>query len=177
MSGSIAVDSTITIDNALAIALIQTTNNLWLDNLAIHYINDGVDTGVSAVVGQGGIKIDSSVSFDAITLGNNNVYNDNLNIGDLYSVLDNIGQTIDTHAEHASDMDNDGVINISDLYDVLDGIGQAPQTFDLVDTNGNLVTSLDANSTSVANWTIIANGDANASGMFEDVYTIASDLV
>ena len=168
---------TVNIDTSLMNALIYTTNNLWLDNLTIHYINDGVDTGVSTLIEEGGIKIDNSVSFNAVTLSNDNIYSDNLNILDLYGVLGNIGQTIDTYAEHASDMDNDGVINISDLYDVLDGIGQAPQTFDLVDTNGNLVTSLDANSTSVANWTIIANGDVNASGMFEDIFTMASDMV
>ena len=157
--------------------LISINDEYYLNNLSLYYMQDGVDTGVSTLIEEGGIKIDNSVSFNAVTLSNDNIYSDNLNILDLYGVLGNIGQTIDTYAEHASDMDNDGVINILDLYDVLDGIGKAPQTFDLVDTNGNLVTSLDANSTSVANWTIIANGDVNASGMFADIYTIASDMV
>ena len=145
--------------------------------MTLGFFKDGIDTGISATVEQGGIKIDTDVNFNSVTLSDNNIYTDDLNISDLYSVLDNIAQTINTHAEHASDMDNDGVINISDLYDVLDGIGQAPQSFDLVDANGNLVTSLDANSTDIANLTIVANGDANQSGAFEDVYTVASDLV
>ena len=74
-------------------------------------------------------------------------------------------------------MDNNGVINILDLYDVLNGIGQEPQSFDLIDENGTLITSLNTDQADISNWTIIANGDVNQSGAFEDVYTIASDMV
>jgi len=47
----------------------------------------------------------------------------------------------------------------------------------MYDANGNLVTSLNAESTEIANWTIVANGDVNASGSFEDIYTIACDVI
>ena len=47
----------------------------------------------------------------------------------------------------------------------------------MYDANGNLVTSLNAESTEIANWTIVANGDVNDSGSFEDIYTIACDVI
>jgi len=146
-------------------AIIHTIDNMLLNNLSIHYMKDGVDTGVFTLLEDGGIKIDTSVEFDSVILSDDTAYSDNLNILDLYGVLNNIGQAIDTNAEHASDMDNDGVINILDLYATLNGIGQAPQTFDLVDQDGNLVTNLNTDLADIANWTIVANGDVNMSGV------------
>jgi hypothetical protein len=64
-----------------------------------------------------------------------------------------------------------------DMYAVLDSIGQTPQTFDLVDQNSNLVTSLNTNSIDIASWTIVANGDVDMSSGFEDAYVIQVDIV
>jgi len=153
-------------------ALVSSTSGLLLNNLTLHHYKDGLDTGVSTLIEQGRIEVNTDVVFDYVVFEPNNIYSDNLNILDLYGVLDNIGQTIDTHAEHASDMDNNGVINILDLYDALDGIGKAPQTFDLVDQDGNLVTGLNTDLADIANWTLVANGDVNMSGGFEDAYLV-----
>jgi hypothetical protein len=158
-------------------ALVSSTSGLLLNNLTLHHYKDGLDTGVSTLIEQGGIEVNTDVVFDYVVFETNNIYSDNLNILDLYGVLNNIGQAIDTNAEHASDMDNDGVINILDLYATLNGIGQAPQTFDLVDQDGNLVTGLNTDLADIANWTIVANGDVNMSGGFEDAYLVQTEIV
>jgi hypothetical protein len=158
-------------------AIIYTIDNMLLDNLSLLYIKDGIDTGVSTLVKQGGINIEQNIEFDSITLSVNDAYADDLNIMDMYGVLGNIGQIIDTSAEHAADTNNDGIINIMDMYAVLNSIGQTSQSFDLVDQNGNLVTSLNSNSVDTANWNIIANGDVDQSGGFVDAYVMQVDIV
>ena len=158
-------------------AVIHTVDDLLLDNITLHYIKDGVDTGVSTLVEEGGIKIDQSIAFDSITLSVNNAYQGNLDIMDMYGALDNIGQVVDTYIEHAADVDNKDGINIMDMYAVLDGIGQGSQTFDLVDQNGNLVTSLNTDQADIANWTIVANGDVDMSGAFDQAYVVQADIV
>ena len=158
-------------------AVIHTTNDMLLDNLTLHYYKDGVDTGVSTEVVEGGIKIDTSIEFDFVQLSIATAYQGDINIEDMYGVLDNVAQNIDTFAEHAADSNNDGTVNIVDMYDVLDDIGQTSQTFDLVDEMGNLVTSLNANTVDIANWTIVANGDVDQSGGFGDAYVVQVDIV
>jgi hypothetical protein len=50
-------------------------------------------------------------------------------------------------------------------------------TFDLIDnTTGNRVTNLDPDAV-LGEWTIVANGDVNSSGSFNDGYTVTSDLL
>jgi hypothetical protein len=158
-------------------AIIHTVDDQLLDNITLHYIKDGIDTGVSTLVEQGGINIEQNIEFDSITLSVNDAYADDLNIMDMYGVLGNIGQIIDTSVEHAADTNNDGIINIMDMYAVLNSIGQTSQSFDLVDQNGNLVTSLNSNSVDTANWNIIANGDVDQSGGFVDAYVMQVDIV
>jgi len=171
------VSITISIDTELMDAVIHTTNDMLLDNLTLHYYKDGVDTGTSTEVVEGGIKIDTSIDFDSVQLSVAGAYQGDINIEDMYGVLDNVAQNIDTFAEHAADNNNDGSVNIVDMFNVLDDIGQTSQSFDLVDENGNLVTSLNANSVDIANWTIVANGDVNLSGGFGDTYVISVDIV
>ena len=155
---------------------VNTIDGINLNNLSLLYFKDGIDTGISTLVEQGGIKIDTSIDFDSIRLSIDTAYQGDINIMDMYGALDNIGQVIDTYQEHAADTNNDGSINIIDMYSVLDSIGQTPQSFDLIDETGNLVTSLNANSIDIANWTIIANGDVDLSGSFGDGYVMA-DIV
>jgi len=177
-SSSVTQASTsMSIDTTLMDAVIHTTNDMLLDNLSLLYFKDGIDTGVSTLVEQGGIKIDTSIDFDSVQLSIDTAYQGDINIMDMYGALDNIAQVIDTHQEHAADTNNDGTINIIDMYDVLDDIGQTSQSFDLVDENGNLVTSLDTNSVDIANWTIVANGDVDQSGGFGDAYVVQVDIV
>ena len=77
----------------------------------------------------------------------------------------------------AIDSDSDG---ISDAIDILRHIVdlEAIDTFDLIDSEGNRVTELDANASGEApTWTIIANGDVDMSGSFDDDYIVTSDIV
>ena len=166
----------VTVDNTNN-AQIYTTDSMLLDNLSLLYFKDGIDTGASTLVEQGGIKIDTSIDFDSIRLSIDVAYQGDINIMDMYDALNNIGQIIDTSAEHAADTNNDGTIDIMDMYSVLTSIGQTPQSFDLIDETGNLVTSLNTNSVDIANWTIIANGDVDQSGGFGDAYVMQVDIV
>jgi hypothetical protein len=51
-------------------------------------------------------------------------------------------------------------------------------TFDLIDnTTGNVVTSLNVDSINVGQWSIVANGDVNMSGEFNENYTVSVDIV
>jgi hypothetical protein len=176
--GSINQASTsMSIDTTLMDAVIRTDDNMLLDNLTLHYYKDGVDTGVSTLVEDGGIRFDDIVDFDLVKLSVDNAYQGAIDIMDMYGALDNIGSTIDTYAEHAADTNNSDGINIMDMYAVLDGIGQEAQTFDLVDQNGNLVTSLIPDPTVLANWTIVANGDVDMSGAFDQAYVVQADIV
>jgi hypothetical protein len=47
----------------------------------------------------------------------------------------------------------------------------------LVDQNGNLVTSLNTDQADIANWTIVANGDVDMSGAFDQAYVVQADIV
>jgi hypothetical protein len=50
-------------------------------------------------------------------------------------------------------------------------------TFDLIDnTTGNRVTNLDPDAV-LGEWTIVANGDVNSSGWFDEQYLITSDFL
>jgi|GEM_PF-2525912 len=167
----------ILIETPLMSATINTMDDMLLDNISIYYYKDGVDTGISSLVENGNIVFNESVDFDLVKLSVDNAYQGDLNIIDMYAVLGSIGATIDTYQKHAADTNNDGAINIIDMYDVLADISQAPQTFDLVDEVGNLVTSLNTDQVDIANWTIVANGDVDSSGGFGDAYVMQVDVV
>jgi len=175
--GVTQASTSMSIDTKLMDAVIHTVDNQLLDNLTFHYYKDGVDTGISTLVEDGGIKFSESIDFDIVKLSVDNAYQSNLNILDMYGVLNSIGSTIDTYAEHAADTDNHNGINILDMYAVLDDIGQTLQTYDLIDATGTLITSLNTDQADIANWTIIANGDVDMSGGFEDAYLVQVDIV
>ena len=155
-------------------ANILINDNDGLDNLAINFIDDDVQ-GATTQISSGSISLDNAVDFDDVTLKSADAYVGNLDILDMYATLDSIGQTIDSKQTHAADVNNDGQINILDMYAVLDGIGQAPQTFDLIDQNNNIVNTLNDFDNTV-NLTIVANGDVDMSGSFDSQY-IASDIL
>jgi len=70
--------------------------------------------------------------------------------------------------------------NISDAIDILRHIVdlEAIDTFDLIDSDGNRVTQLDANASGEPpTWTIVANGDVDMSGSFAEDYIVSSELV
>ncbi len=101
-----------------------------------------------------------------------------LNSGELRVVKDT---TIDTVklTEEAYSFDTD--INISDAIDILRHIVdlETIDTFDIIDSNGDRVTTLDANASGDApTWTIVANGNVDFSGTgFGDTYVVQTDIV
>jgi hypothetical protein len=80
---------------------------------------------------------------------------------------------------HAADIDNDGKINISDAIDILRHVVELDtiDTFDVIDSTGALVTELDADATGEApTWTLVANGDVDMSGSYDDDYIMQVDI-
>jgi hypothetical protein len=155
-----------------------------LKDVSINLWEGGNDTGSSVAVDAGEISIDNTVSFDVVKLSATDAYDFDINISDAIDVLRHIVDikafTPGSAGFHAADVDNNGKINISDAIDILRHIVdiKAIDSFDLIDTNGDRVTSLDANASGEApTWTIVANGDANMSGGFVDDYVVTSDLV
>ena len=87
--------------------------------------------------------------------------------------------TAGSAAYHAADVDNSGAVNITDAIDVLRHIVdlETIDTFDLIDSEGALVTELDADATGDApTWTLVANGDVNMSGSYDDDYVVTVDI-
>ena len=124
------------------------------------------------------------VLFDEIKLANNDAYNSGISIGDavdVYKYLVNLAPLTEGSAEyHAADFNNDGSVTIGDAVSIEKHIvNLAPiDSFDLIDAQGNRITSLDADSSvDMQTWTIVANGDVDLSGSFNEAYVIGSDLV
>ena len=162
-----ATDTTIT-------KLTGTSVNLW---------KDGADTGTSVAVDSGEISIDSTVAFDAVKLSVTDAYDFDINISDAIDVLRHIvdleALTPDTAGYHAADVDNNGAINISDAIDILRHIVdlETIDTFDVLDSTGARVTTLDADATGEApTWTLVANGDVDMSGSYDDDYLVTVDI-
>jgi hypothetical protein len=166
-------------------AVIHTTNGMLLDNLSIHYFKDGVDTGVSTLVEGGGISFDQALDFDTVKLSDAAAYNDtgSIQADDAVAILRHIVNLdlLDSNATawNAADVNNNGAIQADDAVAVLRHIVNLDMidTFDLVDNiTGNRVTNLNPDA-ALGEWTIVANGDVNSSGSFNDTYTVAVDIV
>jgi hypothetical protein len=166
-------------------ATVQTDADNYLDNISLDYFKDGLDTGTSTLVEAGGIEFDQALDFDAVKLSDPSAYNNTSSIqaDDAVAILRDIVflDVIDTSSNtwHAADVNNDGQIAADDAVAILRHIVFLDNidTFDLVDnTTGNRVTNLDPNA-ALGEWTIVANGDVNSSGSFNDGYTVAVDIV
>ncbi|SFV78063.1 EF hand domain/PKD domain protein [hydrothermal vent metagenome] len=154
---------------------IYSHNNKQLTNAVLKLYKEGQDTGETLTIDNGVISGDGDVEFDSIK-ADADAYQDNMNMLDMYETLDRIGQDTNTVQNHAADTNNDGVINIIDMYAVLDSIDQDPQSFDLIDKDGQRVTNLNSlDNTQDNNLTLIANGDVNNSGSFKEDYTRDTD--
>ncbi len=154
-----------------------------LKDVSINLWEDGSDTGSSVAVDTGEISIDSTVTFDEVKLSAN-AYDFDIKIADAIDVLRHIVKleefTSGSAGFHAADVNNDGTVSIADAIDILRHIVKLEtiDTFDIIDSDGNRVTQLDANSSGEApTWTIVANGDVDMSGGFVDDYVVTSDLV
>ena len=132
----------------------------------------------------GGITLEQSVDFDVVTLSDSNAYLSGVQTNDATAILRHI-VGLDTLEDgsvniHAADVNNNGSVQTNDATAVLrhivglDEIG----TFDLVDNlTGQRVIHLDGDGASIASLTIVENGDVNQSGLFDDNYTVLTDLV
>jgi hypothetical protein len=122
------------------------------------------------------------VTFDEVKLSDAGAYTPKIDIQDAIAVLRDIVNLSDLtgHAFHAGDVDNNNKIDIQDAIGILRDIVNLAEldTFDLIDANNDRVTLLDADSISSApTWTLVANGDVDMNGSFDDAYVVTSDLV
>jgi hypothetical protein len=176
----------------------------YYENQLIDNVLTLIDTGVSTQVVDGSIAIGQSIDFDSVKLSISDVYTGGsmgmgIQADDAVEIERHAVQATEsdsiivptiesaggyqiapnTSAWHAADINNDDAINVSDavlLYRHIVDL-DAIDTFDLIDGAGNRVTSLDANSTDAANWTIVANGDITQGGLWDADYTISMDIV
>jgi hypothetical protein len=169
----------------VAYAVIQTDVNNYLDNISLDYFKDGLDTGVYTLVEGGGINFDQSLDFDSVKLSDPSAYDNTSSIqaDDAVAILRDVVflDVLDTNSNswHAADVNNDGKIAADDAVAILKHIVFLDNidTFDLVDnTTGNRVTNLNLDA-ALGEWTIVANGDVNNSGSFNDYYTVAVDII
>jgi hypothetical protein len=169
-------------------ATIQTDALNYLDNISLHYFKDGVDTGVHTWVEDGGITFDQSVEFDTVRLFDSNAYTANIRTDDAVAVLKYVVfpdiNTLDvgSAAWHAADVNNNGSVRTDDAVAILKHVvfpeNSLIETFDLINNlTGERITSLDMSATEVGQWSIVANGDVNLSGGFNDDYVISVDIV
>ncbi len=179
----------ITIDYTTVDAIILTeeigstdTTITKLHNTSINLWEDGSDTGSSVAVDTGEISIGTTVTFDEVKLSDAGAYTPDIDINDALQVLRDIVNLVDLtgHAFHAADVDNDNDIDIQDALFILRDIVNLTDvdTFDLIDADNDRVTLLDADSISSApTWTLVANGDVDMGGSFDNAYVVTSDLV
>jgi VCBS repeat-containing protein len=166
-------------------AVIRTANDALPKDFDLQYFKGGVDSGVSTFLEEGGISFDHALDFDAVKLSDPAAYNDTSSIqaDDAVAILRDIVFLdiieTDTTTWHAADVNNNGSIQADDAVAILRHIVFLDEidTFDLVDnTTGNRVTNLDPDAV-LGEWTIVANGDVNSSGWFDEQYLISSDFL
>ena len=169
------------------ISSIEEANNhvsLLTNNIAFELYEGENNISQNLVINDGELDISESYSFDSIKLADEQIYTQSISISDAIDVLRHIVDleaiTEGSNAFHAADTDNNDPLGISDAIDILRHIVdlEAIDTFDLIDSEGNRVTELDANASGEApTWTIVANGDVDMSGSFDDDYLVSSELV
>ncbi len=122
------------------------------------------------------------MTFDEVKLSDAGAYTPDIAIQDAIDILRHIVniEVLTGHAFHAADVNNDDEIAIQDAIDILRDIVNIEKldTFDLIDANNDRVTKLDADATGAApKWTLVANGDVDMGGTYDDAYVVTSDLV
>ena len=157
-------------------------NQKGVTNLSLDLYKNGDSLDKTVVVDHSSVLVTEVVKFDAVKLSAN-AYDFDINISDAIDVLRHIVdlETLSGNAFHAADTDNNGSVNISDAIDILRHIVdlETIDTFDIIDSSGDRVTTLDANSTGDApTWTIVANGNVDFSGDgLGDTYVVQTDIV
>lgn len=186
---TLQVSGTVTVSfyDALVVESSTDSSAEALNGLSLNLWKEDADTGTTMAVSEGEISISELVTFDAIKLSKSDTYTnvgsaDSINIMDAIAILKDIVGLADltgTDAQ-AADVNNDGTVNIMDAIDVLKHIVgiSSLDTFDLVDSNGAMVSSLSPLSSGDAPvYSLIMNGDADASGSFSTDYITTIDIV
>jgi hypothetical protein len=176
---AIVSTSTTAATESTAATITKLTGDVTIDLLDA----DGVNAA-SIAVDTGEISIDNTVYFTDVKLSKADAYDFDIRIDDAIDVLKHI-VSIETLASgsfqfHAADVNNDGQIRIDDAIDILKHIVsiETIDTFDVIDSDGNRITQLDASAQGAApTWTLVANGDVNMSGGFDDAYVVTSEIV
>ena len=182
-SNTVTANVSVQVIAQLENAIIYTENSILLDNVSFHYIKDGVETGMSILVEGGGISFDQALDFDTVKLSDPAAYSVSIAVDDAVDILRDIVQldllAVGSAAWHAADVNNDGMIAADDAVAVLRHIVSLDtiDTFDLIDNaTGNRITNLDPDA-ALGQWTIVANGDVDTSGSFNDGFTVVVDIV
>jgi VCBS repeat-containing protein len=175
----------VSISGLSADAVIRTVNDALPKDFYLQFFKGNVDLSISTFLEDGGISFDQALDFDAVKLSNPSAYSDTSSIqaDDAVDILRHIVE-LDSLADgsiywHAADIDNDGQIAADDAVDILRHIVELDtiNTFDLIDNaTGNRITTLDPDA-ALGQWTIVANGDVDSSGSFNEQYLITSDFL
>jgi len=158
-------------------AIIVTGENQYLHNTALNH------TDAPFTLNSGELRVVKDTTIDTVKLTEAAYsFDTGINISDAIDVLRHIVdlETLSGNAFHAADTDNNGSVNISDAIDILRHIVdlETIDTFDIIDSSGDRVTTLDANASGDApTWTIVANGDVDMSGEFFDDYTANIEII
>jgi hypothetical protein len=166
--------------NEKADAVVCSYDGTLLDSLTMQFYSNGNNSNTNIDINKGDVNIKENVVFDAIKIEQNQYTENAINISDAIDVLRHIvGLDVlksSSFGYYAADVNNDGNVNISDAISILRhvvGLDEIDE-FDLIDSQGNRVTSL-ATETSLVlpEYQLIANGDVDFSGEF----ITATDLI
>jgi len=151
---------------------ITDVNSDLLINNNLNFVG-GVDTYFASVV-NGEISIGQSIVFDFVELEGLQI---DINILDMYGVLELIGQEVNTMQTHAADINNDNIIDMTDLYTVLNILGSVPNDFDLIDSSGNRLSQLNHEIHNNASLTLVANGNVYLPELFSEYNASLFELI
>jgi hypothetical protein len=161
-----------------ATATIKTDTSHLLTDVALDFYAGGSNVPHTMVVDNGALAISEVLAFDSIKLHDETVYNWDINIIDAIKVVHHIIELADLGDSgtsfHSADVNNDGVVNIIDAIKIVHHIIELTplDSFDLVGSDGDKISTLDPSSVGSLTWDIVANGDVNQSGYFDTPYQI-----
>jgi VCBS repeat-containing protein len=175
-----SASSTVTVDVASMGdgRYISDVDGNQLTNFTISLFSNGVDTGVVLEVDNGKVYLEdlgNTVSFDTVVVNADAFdFGAAINTDDITALMKHkVGlDVLSGNQLQAADVDNDFDVDGSDGWAmsgvVLNGLDLV-NTFDLTNADGSAVTELSA-AVDGTGLTLVANGDINQSGNFDDAY-------
>jgi hypothetical protein len=162
-------------------ASFELANNEYLHNSNIKFYNGTVDTGKSVLVKNGGAKFSEDVSFSCVRFDTDNLYDFDITLDDVISSLKHVaGLSVLSGTQlNSADVNNDSFVDLDDTISSLKHVAGLSfiDSFDIVDSNYNLITEVSSNQLVKNNWSLVANGDINNSGSFDDLYSLQVDII